>query len=164
MVEFDNRHFWMKLKRLVASHFANYAEAWAANRLIDQGRIDPLLSAVYPLDEVGLAARSIHRNEHEGKLGVLCLARARASASTTPTSAPASARTASPPIREAPDRTVPLAPIGCGSAGSGRCVAGADPGVGGEDDAQHLVGVDGLEHEVAVGVLCEAVHVWREAG
>ena len=33
MVEFDNRHFWMKLKRLIASHFANYAEAYAANRL-----------------------------------------------------------------------------------------------------------------------------------
>ena len=77
MVEFDNRHFWMKLKRLIASHFANYAEAWAANRLIDQGRIQPLLSAVYPLDEVGVAARSVHRNEHEGKLGVLCLAPAR---------------------------------------------------------------------------------------
>ena len=74
MVEFDNRHFWMKLKRLIASHFANYAEAWAANRLIDQGRIQPLLSAVYPLDEVGVAARSVHRNEHEGKIGVLCLA------------------------------------------------------------------------------------------
>ena len=29
MVEFDNRHFWMKLKRLIASHFANYHEAWA---------------------------------------------------------------------------------------------------------------------------------------
>ena len=41
MVEFDNRHFWMKLKRLLSSHFANYAEAWAANRLIDQGRIQP---------------------------------------------------------------------------------------------------------------------------
>ena len=48
MVEFDNRHFWMKLKRLISSHFANYAEAWAANRLIDQGRIQPLLSAVFP--------------------------------------------------------------------------------------------------------------------
>ncbi len=44
MVEFDNRHFWMKLKRLISSHFANYAEAWAANRLIDQGRIHPVLS------------------------------------------------------------------------------------------------------------------------
>lgn len=74
MVEFDNRHFWMKLKRLLSSHFANYAEAYAANRLIDQGRIQPLLSDVFPLTEVGAAARSIHRNEHEGKLGVLCLA------------------------------------------------------------------------------------------
>ena len=45
MVEFDNRHFWMKLKRLVSSHFANYAEAWQANRLIDLGKIQPLLSA-----------------------------------------------------------------------------------------------------------------------
>ena len=74
MVEFDNRHFWMKLKRLIASHFANYQEAWNANRLISMGRIQPLLSAVHPLDHVGEAARTIHRNEHEGKIGVLCLA------------------------------------------------------------------------------------------
>src|SRR3954454_617600 len=74
MVEFDNRHFWMKLKRLIASHFANYAEAWAANRLISEGRIQPLLSAVYPLEDTGEAARRIHRNEHEGKMGILCLA------------------------------------------------------------------------------------------
>ena len=74
MVEFDNRHFWMKLKRLIASHFANYAEAWAANRLIDQGRIQPLLSNVFPLTQVGAAARLVHRNEAEGKIGVLCLA------------------------------------------------------------------------------------------
>jgi crotonyl-CoA reductase len=74
MVEFDNRHFWMKLKRLIASHFANYQEAWNANRLVAMGRIQPLLSAVHPLDQVGEAARTIHRNEHEGKIGVLCLA------------------------------------------------------------------------------------------
>ena len=74
MVEFDNRHFWMKLKRLLASHFANYQEAWQANRLIDMGRIQPLLSDVYTLAETGEAARKIHRNEHEGKLGILCLA------------------------------------------------------------------------------------------
>jgi crotonyl-CoA reductase len=74
MVEFDNRHFWMKLKTLIGSHFANYAESYQANRLIAQGRVQPLLSAVHPLAEVGLAARSVHRNEHEGKIGVLCLA------------------------------------------------------------------------------------------
>lgn len=74
MVEFDNRHFWMKLKKLVASHFANYAEAWAANKLIDQGRIHPMLSEVYPLEQVGTAAKIVHRNQAEGKVGVLCLA------------------------------------------------------------------------------------------
>ncbi len=74
MVEFDNRHFWMKLKRLIASHFANYDEAWQANRLIAKGMIQPLLSDAVPLEETGTAARRIHRNEHEGKLGVLCLA------------------------------------------------------------------------------------------
>jgi len=73
MVEFDNRHFWMKLKKLVASHFANYQEAWQANRLIDMGRIQPLLSDTYRLEQTGEAARKIHRNEHEGKLGILCL-------------------------------------------------------------------------------------------
>jgi crotonyl-CoA reductase len=74
MVEFDNRHFWMKLKRLIGSHFANYAEAYAANRLLDQGRIQPLLSRTYPLDRVGEAALAVHHNQAEGKLGVLCLA------------------------------------------------------------------------------------------
>ncbi len=73
MVEFDNRHFWMKLKTLKASHFANYAEAWAANKLICQGKIQPMLSAVYTLEETGIAARMVHRNEHEGKIGILCL-------------------------------------------------------------------------------------------
>ena len=74
MVEFDNRHFWMKLKNLIGSHFANYAESYAANKLLDQGRIQPLLTKTYTLDEVGEASLAVHHNEAEGKLGVLCLA------------------------------------------------------------------------------------------
>jgi crotonyl-CoA reductase len=74
MVEFDNRHFWMKLKKLISSHFANYEEAWAANKLIDQGRIHPIMSDVYTLDQVGEATLAMHHNRAEGKLGVLCLA------------------------------------------------------------------------------------------
>ena len=74
MVEFDNRHFWMKLKKLISSHFANYEEAWAANKLISQGRIHPIMSDVYDLEHVGAASLAVHRNEAEGKLGVLCLA------------------------------------------------------------------------------------------
>jgi len=74
MMEFDNRYFWMRLKRLVGSHFANYREAYAANRLIAKGMIDPVLSQNFTLDQVGEAAYQVHRNMHEGKIGVLCLA------------------------------------------------------------------------------------------
>lgn len=74
MIEYDNRHLWMKLKRIVSSHFANYAEAWAANQLVCEGKIQPILSVVYPLDQVGEAAYQVHKNLHEGKIGVLCLA------------------------------------------------------------------------------------------
>ena len=74
MMEFDNRHFWMRLKRLVGSHFANYREAWEANRLIAKGMIHPVMSQVFDLSHVGEAAYQVHHNMHEGKLGVLCLA------------------------------------------------------------------------------------------
>jgi crotonyl-CoA reductase len=70
---YDNRYLWMHLKRIVGSHFANYREAWEANRLIAQGRIHPTLSTVYPLDEVGQATADVHRNAHRGKVGVRCL-------------------------------------------------------------------------------------------
>jgi crotonyl-CoA reductase len=74
MIEYDNRHLWMKLKSIVSSHFANYQEAWDMNRLIDRGAIQPVLSEVFTLDQVGEAALKVHRNQGEGKLGVLCLA------------------------------------------------------------------------------------------
>ncbi len=74
MIEYDNRHLWMKLKRIVSSHFANYAEAWEANDLIRRGQVQPIMSAVYPLEQTGEAAYQVHKNLHEGKIGVLCLA------------------------------------------------------------------------------------------
>ncbi|MEY2754852.1 MAG: hypothetical protein RJB65_1210 [Actinomycetota bacterium] len=73
MMEFDNRHFWMRLKRLVGSHFANYKEAWEANRLISKGMIHPVMSQVFSLDQTGEAAFQVHHNMHEGKIGVLAL-------------------------------------------------------------------------------------------
>ena len=74
MHEFDNRYFWMNLKRIIGSHFANYREAYEANRLIDKGLIHPTLSKVFALEETGEAAYEVHRNLHSGKVGVLCLA------------------------------------------------------------------------------------------
>jgi crotonyl-CoA reductase len=74
MIEYDNRHLWMKLKSIKSSHFANYREAWDANRLISLGKIQPILSKVFALEESGEAAYNVHKNLHEGKMGVLCLA------------------------------------------------------------------------------------------
>ena len=74
MHEYDNRYLWMTLKRIVGSHFANYRESWEANRLISRGAIHPTLSRVYSLADTGQAAYDVHRNLHQGKVGVLCLA------------------------------------------------------------------------------------------
>jgi crotonyl-CoA reductase len=74
MIEYDNRHLWMKLKRIISSHFANYQEAWNANQLICEGKIQPMLSGTYALADAGEAALAVHHNTVEGKLGVLCLA------------------------------------------------------------------------------------------
>ncbi|MGZ4594198.1 MAG: crotonyl-CoA carboxylase/reductase [Actinomycetes bacterium] len=71
--EYDNRYLWMNLKRIIGSHFANYREAWEANRLIQRGRIHPTLSRTFRLAETGQAAYDVHRNVHQGKIGVLCL-------------------------------------------------------------------------------------------
>ena len=102
-----------------ARHFANYKEAWAANQLIAEGKIQPILSAVSTLDEVGEAACQVHHNVHEGKIGVLCLApeeglgiddpafRASRSARTR---SPSSARRLTPehpPLTEPADRPPP---------------------------------------------------------
>ena len=74
MHEYDNRYLWMSLKRIIGSHFANYREAYEANRLIAKGMIFPTVSKTFPLEESGQAAFEVHRNAHQGKVGVLCLA------------------------------------------------------------------------------------------
>ncbi|TCC34162.1 crotonyl-CoA carboxylase/reductase [Kribbella speibonae] len=74
MHEYDNRYLWMNLKRIIGSHFANYREAWEANRLIAKGMVHPTVSKVYPLEDTAQAAYDVHRNLHQGKVGVLTLA------------------------------------------------------------------------------------------
>jgi len=74
MIEYDNRHLWMKLKTIKGSHFSNYREAWSANQTIIDGVVVPPLSAVFTMEEVGDAAYQVHHNRHEGKIGILCAA------------------------------------------------------------------------------------------
>jgi crotonyl-CoA reductase len=82
--EYDNRYLWMNLKRIIGSHFANYRESWEANRLIAKAAIHPTLSRAYPLAETGQAAYDVHRNAHQGKVGVLCLADGEGQGVTAP--------------------------------------------------------------------------------
>ena len=70
---YDNRYLWMMLKSIIGSHFANYKEAWEANRLIDLGMIHPILSKTYPLAETAEAASMVHQNLHKGKIGIRVL-------------------------------------------------------------------------------------------
>ena len=74
MIEYDNRYLWMNQKTLKGCHFANYREAWEANRL-DRRRADPpdAVRGVRVRAD-GEAAYQVHKNLHEGKLGVLVLA------------------------------------------------------------------------------------------
>ncbi|MBW3658671.1 MAG: crotonyl-CoA carboxylase/reductase [Actinobacteria bacterium] len=71
MHEYDNRYLWMKLKRILGSHFANYNEAYAANELVDLGMIHPILSKTYPLAESAQGVYEMHHNLHTGKIGIL---------------------------------------------------------------------------------------------
>jgi crotonyl-CoA reductase len=73
MHTYDNRYLWMNLKDIIGSHFANYKEAWEANRLLDLGMIHPILSKTYPLADTAEAAYQVHNNLHKGKLGILVL-------------------------------------------------------------------------------------------
>jgi crotonyl-CoA reductase len=72
--EYDNRHLWMRIKRIIGSHGFNYHEADQINRLISAGMITPTLSVAYPLARTGDAVSAVQRNHHIGKVGVLCLA------------------------------------------------------------------------------------------
>ncbi|WP_442806183.1 zinc-binding dehydrogenase [Streptomyces sp. NBC_01317] len=71
---FDNCYFWMNLKRVVGSHGMNLHEAAEMMRLLKLGSVSPVLSDVFPLSEVGEAARLVQTNSHTGKVGVLALA------------------------------------------------------------------------------------------
>jgi crotonyl-CoA reductase len=72
--EYDNRHLWMKVKRIIGSHGATYQENWETNRLVTLGMLVPTLSSVYPLSQVADATRAVQQGRHVGKTAVLCLA------------------------------------------------------------------------------------------
>ena len=97
MIEYDNRHLWMKLKTIKGSHFANYREAWDANQLVCDGKVLPPLSARLPARPRSARPPTRCTTTCTRARSACCAwPPRRASASTTPSCGPRSARTASP--------------------------------------------------------------------
>jgi crotonyl-CoA carboxylase/reductase len=68
----DARFLWMRQKRVQGSHFANLAQASAANQLVIERRIDPCLSEVFRWDDIPAAHEKMMDNKHlPGNMGVL---------------------------------------------------------------------------------------------
>lgn len=88
MHQYDNRYLWMSLKRIIGSHFANYREAWEANRLIAKGKIHPTLSKVYSWRRPARPRTTSTATCTRARSASSRSRRRRAWASATPSSAP----------------------------------------------------------------------------
>ena len=75
MIEYDNRHLWMKLKSIKSVALRQLPRGVGRQPADRRGQdpADPLGRATRSTD-VGEAAYQVHHNLHEGKIGVLCLA------------------------------------------------------------------------------------------
>ncbi|MHB1846795.1 MAG: crotonyl-CoA carboxylase/reductase [Deltaproteobacteria bacterium] len=69
-LEFDVRQLWMRQKQILGSHFCNAYQAERANRLIEEGKILPVLDRVFPFQEGGLAHQLMAENQHRGKMAI----------------------------------------------------------------------------------------------
>ncbi|MFZ4121718.1 MAG: crotonyl-CoA carboxylase/reductase [Caulobacterales bacterium] len=68
----DARFLWMRQKRVQGSHFANLAQASAANQLVIERRIDPCMSEVFAWDQIPMAHEKMLDNLHlPGNMAVL---------------------------------------------------------------------------------------------
>lgn len=71
----DARFLWMRQKRVQGSHFANLAQASAANQLVIERRIDPCMSEVFAWEDIPAAHEKMLDNRHApGNMAVLVTA------------------------------------------------------------------------------------------
>ena len=62
----------MHQKRIKGSHFAHLKQASQANKLVIERRIDPVMSEVFPWNEIPKAHTRMWKNEHmPGNMAVL---------------------------------------------------------------------------------------------
>jgi crotonyl-CoA carboxylase/reductase len=61
----------MRQKQIIGSHFANAYECMRANKLMAEGKIQPVLWRVMGFDGVAEAHQLLHENKHLGKISIL---------------------------------------------------------------------------------------------
>jgi crotonyl-CoA carboxylase/reductase len=71
LLDFDVRYLWMRQKTILGSHFANAYECQRANQLIAEGKVEPVLSRVFPWSECPVPHQMMKENRHVGKMVVL---------------------------------------------------------------------------------------------
>lgn len=70
-LQFDVRYLWMRQKSIIGSHFANSWDAARANDLVMEGRVKPVVSRVFPFEEIPVAQTHQASSSHVGKLVAL---------------------------------------------------------------------------------------------
>lgn len=70
-LDFDVRHLWMRQKSIIGSHFANSWDAERANQLVLDGRVKPVVSAVFPFGDIPRAQVLQASSSHVGKIVAL---------------------------------------------------------------------------------------------
>jgi crotonyl-CoA carboxylase/reductase len=70
-LSFDVRHLWMRQKSILGSHFADAGEATVANRLVEQGKIRPVLTRLFRWDEIPYAHQLMMENKLHGTVACL---------------------------------------------------------------------------------------------
>lgn len=69
---FDLRYLWIFQKRIQGSHFADLNECREVNRLVEEGRIRPVLSKTFSFDEIPMVHQMMWENRHPpGNMAVL---------------------------------------------------------------------------------------------
>lgn len=71
---FDVRHLWMRQKSIIGCHGSNAQDSQRANELVCQGKIRPVLSKAYTVDECVLAHEEMRQNLKIGTTACLMVA------------------------------------------------------------------------------------------
>ncbi len=68
----DARYIWMRQKRVQGSHFANAAQARAANQMVIDGQVDPCLGEVFSYEATPDCHEKMWKNKHQpGNMSIL---------------------------------------------------------------------------------------------